>query len=663
MKTLRIDIETYSPVDLRKTGVYPYSEHPDFQVLLFGYAFDDEPVQVVDLAQGEEIPQDVIAAMTDPEVRKTAYNAAFERVCLRRHFGYELPIEQWRCTSVHALVLGLPGHLADVAVVCKLPPELQKMTEGAALIRYFCLPCKPTKKNGERTRNYPSHDPDKWALFKSYCARDVEVERAIAKQIQRWDLHPEEWRLYHLDQRINDKGMAVDLQLVDSAIDIDNDLRDSLTTEFVKLTGVTNPRSVTQIKTWLSEDYDLELPKLNKEVVKELLKTNSDVTINRAMQLRQQLAKSSVAKYHAMKRSVCRDGRIRGLLQFYGANRTGRFAGRIVQIQNLPKSELSPGDLDLARRLVKAADVECISLMYGAVPPLLSELIRTAFIAPDGKFYVVVDFSAIEARMLAWGAWEEWRLDVFNTHGKIYEASAEQMFGLPPGSVDKKTVEGNAYRQKGKVSELALGYQGGPGALITMGALKMGLKEDELPPIVKAWRAANPNVCKFWWDIEAAAKTCIRRREPVEHADGRYKFTWESGFLFMELPSGRRLAYVKPRIERSGGYEQITFDGLDQDTKRWGRVDTYGGKLCENWTQAASRDCLREALFTLEAAGFTTVGHVHDEVILECDLTDWGSPEAALHEAERLMGRPISYYDGLPLKGDGFISTFYRKDS
>lgn len=653
MDILTQDIETFSDQDLTKTGVYRYVESSAFEVMLLSFALNDGPVQVVDLTAGEQPPDWYVKALSNPKVLKAAFNANFERTCLAKHFGVEMPPEQWRCTSVLALTLGLPGRLGDVARVCGLPEDKQKMGIGAGLIRYFCIPCKPTKKNGERTRNLPHHEPARWQLFKEYCARDVEVEREIRNKLCRWAPNETEQRFWALDQRINDRGMRVDMQLVEAAIAIDDAIREKLTAEFLQLTGIAKATQVGRLKKWLEQELDTTLESLNKEDVKAILKTTDDDAVRRAIALRQQLSKSSVAKYRAIARSVCSDNRVRGLLQFYGANRTGRFAGRIVQIQNLPKSDLGYGDLKLARELVKARDVGTLALCFGSVPGILSELIRTVFIPSPGKVFAVVDFSAVEARGLAWGAQEPWRLEVFRTHGKIYEASAEQMFKLPKGSVDKRSP----YRQRGKVAELALGYQGAAGALITMGALKMGLTEEDLPGLVKAWRDANPNVKQLWWDMERDAKRTVQAKR-AHGRKGFYMFSYESGMLFLELPSGRKLVYAKPKVEKGGDFENVTYDGLNQETKQWQRIESYGGKWVENWCQATCRDVLRDALLDMDNAGiFDIVGHVHDEAIAEVDAP------VRLHAAEEIFGRGRPWAPGLPLKGDGFVSDFYRKDN
>ena len=671
MPNLRIDIETYSSVDLKKAGAHKYAESNDFQVLLFGYAFDDEPVQVIDLAQGQAIPADVLAAIDNPEVVKTAYNAAFELTCLSRHFGRRLDVTQWRCTSVHALYLGLPGNLADVGKIVGLPQDQQKLASGWSLIRYFCLPCKPTKVNHGRTRNRPHHDPEKWKLFIEYCRRDVETERHIAGRIDKFPVPAEEWRLWHLDQRMNTAGIRADRELIDAAIECDTIVRGRLTTEAIELTGLDNPNSREQLLEWLQVETDDDtIVDLTKKTVPKLLERTDDEKIKRVLEIRQELAKTSVSKYHAMARALCADDRIRGLTQFYGANRTGRWAGRLVQVQNLPQNKLK--DLDLARRLLKARDFETLELLFGNVPDTLSQLIRTAFIPSDGHRLLVVDFSAIEARVVAWMGWCPWRLDVFATHGKIYEASAEQMFKLPPGSVTKKSP----YRQRGKVAELALGYQGGANALITMGALEMGVPEDELEGIKDAWRKANPEIVQLWYAVERCAKRAVAEKAkvelPIAGMRAQLSFAWESGFLFITLPSGRTLTYVKPRIESEDLYREkadggryvianagsLTYEGLDQKTKQWTRLTTYGGKLVENITQAIARDCLRESMLALDAANFTQLTTVHDEIVMEAPVR---SP-FTLEQAEAIMGRPIEWAPDLQLRGDGFETDYYMKE-
>lgn len=669
MSTLRIDLETYSSVDLKKCGVARYVESPDFEITLLGYAFDDEPVQVVDLARGEPLPGRVADALCDPDIIKAAYNAAFEIACLAAHYKVFVDVTQWRCTSVHALYLGLPGNLADVGRVMGLSEDQQKMS-GWQLIRYFCLPCKPTRSNGGRTRNRPEHDPAKWELFTEYCRRDVETEREIAKRLARFPVPDLEWDLWHLDQRMNQTGWLVERRLVLNAIECDIKYKQVLLDEAVKLTGLDNPNSREQLLAWLRvEEDDDTIEDLKKKTVPKILERASSDVVRRVLELRQELSKTSVTKYQAMARAVCADGRLRGLLQFYGANRTGRWAGRLVQVQNLPSNKLR--DLDLARNLVIAGDFVTLERLFGNVPDTLSQLIRTAFIAPAGHRLIVVDFSAIEARVVAWLAWCKWRLEVFATHGKIYEASAEQMFKLPAGSVTKKSP----YRQRGKVAELALGYGGGANALVAMGALDMGVPEGELEGIKTAWREANPEVAMLWYALEAAAISAVgnRREQRVAIAGGRAQvtFSYESAFLFITLPSGRRLAYVKPRIESqdlvregSNGVPYVvaragalTYEGTDQKTKRWTRISTWGGKLLENITQAIARDCLRESMLTIDAAGYRQITTVHDEIVIEAP-DDYGS----LAEVEKIMAREIQWAAGLTLRGDGFETRYYMKE-
>jgi DNA polymerase len=580
-------------------------------------------------------------------------------------------VTQWRCTSVHALYLGMPGNLSDVGKVVGLAPDRQKMAVGWGLIRYFCIPCKPTKKNGGRTRNLAHHDPDKWKTFVEYCQRDVESEDTIAQKLARFPVPEVEWKLWHLDQRMMNTGVKVDRELVNAAIECDAIFKERLMAEAVRLTGLDNPNSRNQLLAWLqeAEDDDTIVDLTKKSVPKILESTDSDVT-RQVLALRQELSKTSVSKFHAMARAMCADDCVRGLTQFYGANRTGRWAGRIVQVQNLPQNKLK--DIDLARNLLKAREYELLSMMFGTVPDTLSQLIRTAFVARPGGRFIPVDFSAIEARVIAWMAWCEWRLDVFATHGKIYEASAEQMFNLPAGSVTKKSP----YRQKGKISELALGYQGGAGALKTMGALEMGLTEDELEPIKVAWRAANPEIVNLWYACERAAKQAVGSKAmvPLTIAGGRTRlvFAYESGFLTITLPSKRKLFYVKPRIETEDLYREtsaggryvlastgsLTYEGMDQKTKQWTRLPTYGGKLVENITQAVARDCLAEAMLALDAEGYPQLFTVHDEDIVELP---YSSPKG-LKDVEAVMGRPIAWAKDLPLRGDGFETEYYMKE-
>ena len=649
MKTLAVDIETYSPIDLTRSGVYAYTAAEDFEVLLFAYAFDDEPVQIVDLASGESIPELVVAALTDSTVVKTAFNANFERTCLARHFGREMPPEQWRCSQAHALTLGLPPHLDGVAKCLKLPD--QKMKEGKALIRYFSVTCKPTKANGQRTRNLPCHDLEKWRTFITYCKQDVEVERSVRQKLDKHPVKDTEQQLWQLDQRINDFGVQVDHQLVDQAIQCDALHQDQLKEEATQLTGLENPNSPAQLKGWLKEEHDIEIASLAKADVEELLQSTDNEEVKQLLLLRQDMAKTSVKKYEAMKRAEGTDSRVRGLLQFYGANRTGRWAGRLVQVQNLPRNELS--DLALARSLLKEMEYELLDILFPSVPDVLSQLIRTAFIPSPGHRFIVSDFSAIEARVIAWLAGETWRMDVFKSHGKIYEASAAQMFGVPVEDVTK----GSPLRQKGKIAELALGYQGSKGALLAMGALSMGLEEDELPGLVAAWRKANPKIVQLWWTIEKAAIQAVKERVPVTLQYG-LTFHVQSGILFIRLPSGRKLAYVRPQlgIDDRFNKEQLTYEGIEQN-KQWGRIPTYGGKLTENIVQAIARDCLAESMLRLDAAGYQIAFHVHDEVVL-----DVPNGTGSLEEVEQIMGVPMDWAPGLPLSAEGFETEFYKKD-
>lgn len=650
MVTLSIDIETYSSVDLPSCGVYAYASAPDFEILLFGYAMDDGSVKVVDLSQGEEIPESVISDLFNPEVLKTAYNANFERTCLAKYFGKPMPPEQWQCTAVHALTLGLPGYLDGVAKVLKL--EQQKDSAGQALIRYFSMPCKPTKSNGGRTRNLPEHDPEKWEQFKEYCAQDVEVERDLRYKLSRYPIPKQEQKIWELDQKINDSGVLVDMQLVENAITCDESCQEKYFQEAQKLTGLENPNSVAQLKDWLKEATGKTVKTLDKNKVKELLKETESETVKRVLELRQKMGKTSIKKYQAMERAVCPDGRARGLFQFYGANRTGRWAGRLVQVQNLPRNSLP--DLDLARRLLKAGEFELLELFYDSVPDVLSQLIRTALIPAPGHRFIVADFSAIEARVIAWLAGEKWALEVFKGDGRIYEATAAQMYKVPVDSIKK----GDPLRQKGKVATLACGYQGGPGALIAMGALRDGLIEEELPEIVQTWRQANPNIVQFWWDVGDAAFTAVKEHRTIQLQKG-LEFSYESGGLFIRLPSGRRLCYVQPQIRPHPKFNKLslTYMGTAEQGKSWTRLHTYGGKLTENIVQATARDCLAEAMLRLDRAGYKIVMHVHDEIVLEMP-----EGQGSVEEVCEIMGQPLRWAPGLPLPADGFETEFYKKD-
>lgn len=646
MKTISIDIETYSDTDLGKCGVYKYTEDPDFEVLLFGYAVDGGEVHVVDLALGEKIPADIAASLTDENVLKFAFNANFERVCLSRHLGMPtgeyLDPSSWRCTMVWAAYMGLPLSLQGVGTVLNL--DKQKLTEGKELIKYFCSPCAPTKSNGGRTRNRPEDAPEKWSLFKSYNLRDVETEMGIQQKLTKFPVPEFVWDEYHIDQEINDRGVRLDIPLVDTAIRMDAASRQGLMDDMRRITELENPNSVTQMRSWLA-DNGLETDTLGKKAVNEMLKT-APPELADALILRQQLAKSSVKKYQAMQNAVCSDGRARGMFQFYGANRTGRWAGRLIQMQNLPQNHLS--DLAEARGLVRSGDFEAVKMLYEDVPDTLSQLIRTAFIPREGAMFYVADFSAIEARVIAWFAGESWRQEVFAEGKDIYCASASQMFQVP---VEKHGVNGHL-RQKGKIAELALGYGGSVGALKAMGALEMGLTEEELQPLVQAWRAANPNIVKFWWDVDRAVLTAVRDKTTTETHGIR--FLCRSGMLSILLPSGRMLNYVKPKIgENRFGGSCITYEGVG-GTKKWERLESYGPKFVENIVQATARDILCYAMKTLRRYSITM--HIHDELVIEAN------PRVSLDAICEQMGRMPPWAKGLLLRADGYITEFYKKD-
>lgn len=646
MKTLSIDIETYSDIPLQKTGVYRYCESPNFEILLFGYSIDSGPVQVVDLACGEHIPKEVLAALEDDSIIKWAFNAAFERVCLSRYLGYPtgeyLDPESWHCSMVWAATMGLPLSLEGVGAVLGL--EKQKLTEGKELIKYFCQPCLPTKANGQRTRNRPFHAPDKWELFKRYNARDVEAEMGIQQKLSKFPVLPQVWEEYDIDQEINDRGVRIDMELVEQAIQMDARSRQELTDAMKRMTALENPNSVQQMKQWLS-DNGVETDSLGKKVVAELLKT-APPELAEVLTLRQQLAKSSVRKYQAMEKTVCSDKRARGMFMFYGANRTGRFSGRNIQLQNLPQNHLP--DLAEARALVRSGDFDAVELLYEDVPDTLSQLIRTAFIPRDGAHFLVADFSAIEARVIAWFAGEIWRQEVFSKGGDIYCASASQMFKVP---VEKHGINGHL-RQKGKIAELALGYGGSVGALKAMGALEMGLTEEELPQLVDAWRQSNPNIVKFWWAVDRAVMEAVRYKHTT--TDYGLTFSCRSGMLFITLPSGRKLAYVKPKVgtNKFGG-ECITYEGIGS-TKKWERLDSYGPKFVENIVQATARDILCYAMRTLRCCSI--VMHIHDELVIEAD------PRMSLEAVCEQMGRTPPWAKGLLLRADGYATPFYKKD-
>lgn len=646
MKTLSIDIETYSDIPLQKTGVYRYCESPNFEILLFGYSIDSGPVQVVDLACGEHIPKEVLAALEDDSVIKWAFNAAFERVCLSRYLGYPtgeyLDPESWHCSMVWAATMGLPLSLEGVGAVLGL--EKQKLTEGKKLIKYFCQPCLPTKANGQRTRNRPFHAPDKWGLFKRYNARDVEAEMGIQQKLSKFPVPPQVWEEYDIDQEINDRGVRIDMELVEQAIQMDARSRQELTDAMKRMTALENPNSVQQMKQWLS-DNGMETDSLGKKVVAELLKT-APPELAEVLTLRQQLAKSSVRKYQAMEKTVCSDNRARGMFMFYGANRTGRFSGRNIQLQNLPQNHLP--DLAEARALVRSGDFDAVKLLYEDVPDTLSQLIRTAFIPREGAQFLVADFSAIETRVIAWFAGESWRQEVFAKGGDIYCASASQMFKVP---VEKHGINGHL-RQKGKIAELALGYGGSVGALKAMGALEMGLTDEELPQLVDAWRQSNPNIVKFWWAVDKAVMEAVRYKHTT--TDYGLTFSCRSGMLFITLPSGRKLAYVKPKVgtNKFGG-ECITYEGIGS-TKKWERLDSYGPKFVENIVQATARDILCYAMRTLRCCSI--VMHIHDELVIEAD------PRMSLDAVCEQMGRTPPWAKGLLLRADGYATPFYKKD-
>lgn len=660
MKEMSIDLETYSDVNITKCGAYKYAESDEFEILLFGVSVDGGPVKVYDLACGDTIPEEILAALSDENVTKWAFNASFERICLsnwlKKHHpeyfaGYSIPKDpagqyldpaSWKCTMIWSAYMGLPLSLEGVGAVLKL--QDQKLKEGKDLIRYFCTPCKPTKSNGGRTRNLPEHDPEKWSLFKSYNKRDVEVEMAIQKRLSKYPVPDFIWDEYHLDQEINDRGIALDMDVVKNAITFDERSKIALSETMQDITGVENPNSVMQMKAWLSEN-GVEAESLGKKDVAKLI-DNTDGQVEEALRLRLQLAKSSVKKYQAMQNAVCKDGRAHGMFQFYGANRSGRWAGRLIQLQNLPQNHMP--DLAEARAIVKAGDYDTLQLLYDDIPDTLSQLIRTAFVPRPGYKFIVSDFSAIEARVLAYLAGETWRSKVFAEGKDIYCASASQMFGVP---VEKHGINGHL-RQKGKIAELALGYGGSVGALKSMGALEMGLTEEELQPLVNSWRNSNPMITTFWWDIDRAVKTTITQRIQTEVRGIR--FFYKSGMLFIKLPSGRLLSYVKPRIgENQYGGESVTYEGVGS-TKKWERIESYGPKFVENIVQAVSRDILCYAMKTLRHCFI--VGHVHDELIIEY------SPDVDLNVICKQMGRSPDWMSDILLRADGYETSFYKKD-
>lgn len=657
---MSLDLETFSDVDLQKCGVYKYAQSPNFEILLFGVSVNGGEVVVYDLAQGDTVPMEIVEALTDDTVTKWAYNAAFERICLsvwlQRNYpayfhsysidedtvGDYLDPSAWKCSMIWAAYMGLPLSLAGAGTVLGL--EEQKLKEGKDLIRYFCVPCKPTKVNGGRTRNLPEHDMEKWNTFIFYNKRDVEVEMSIQDKLKKFHVPDFVWDEYHLDQEINDRGIALDMAVVENAIAFDAKSKAELAEKMQELTDLDNPNSVVQMKQWLS-DNGLEMDSLGKKEVAQAVKT-APKELAEVLQLRQQLSKSSVKKYQAMQNAVCMDGRARGMFQFYGANRSGRWAGRMIQLQNLPQNHMP--DLEQARGLVESGNYDAMELLYDDIPDTLSQLIRTAFVPRPGMKFVVADFSAIEARVLSYLAKENWRTEVFANNGDIYCASASAMFGVP---VEKHGVNGNL-RQKGKIAELALGYGGSVGALKAMGALDMGLSEEELQPLVDSWRAANPNIVRFWWEVDRCVKETVKKRVPTETHGIR--FIYQSGMLFIKLPSGRQLSYVKPRMgENRFGGESVTYEGVG-GTKKWERIESYGPKFVENIVQAISRDILAHSMRTLSHCFIC--GHVHDELIIECGM---GVSLDAICEQ---MGRTPAWIPGLLLRADGYECSFYKKD-
>lgn len=651
MNILSIDIETYSDQDITKVGAYRYVDTLEFEILLFAYAYDDEPVKIIDLAMGETIPDKIIKDLSDPNVIKSAFNANFERTALGEYFGYMSP-DQWRCTMIKALTIGLPGSLDMVGKALHLPEDKQKLATGKRLIQYFCKPCKPTKANGGRTRNLPEHDPEKWELFKEYCIRDVESERDIRKKLDKFITTKNEQDLWTLDQIINDRGVNTDITVIEQAIKMSNEYTEMLVTRAKELTGLENPNSLAQLKKWIGDKTGQVVESITKDTIPGLIEAAGDnLEVKEMLELRQLMGKTSVKKYETMLRSRGSDGRIRGILQFYGANRTGRWAGRLVQVQNLPQNHIE--DLEDARNYLKAGDMEAIDLFYDSIPDTLSQLIRTAFIPTEGNRFIVADFSAIEARVIAWYAKEKWRQDVFANNGDIYCASASKMFKVP---VVKHGVNGHL-RQKGKIAELALGYGGAGGAIRAFD--KAGsIPDEELPKLVSDWREASPNIVNFWWDVDKAAKMCIRQKKDVKLDKYNLIFKYAPGLMFLQLPSGRSLAYVRPKITK-GKFDNdvISYEGMEQTSKQWKRLETYGPKLVENIVQATARDCLGITMQRITQAGYDIVFHVHDELIL-----DVPKEQGSLEEVNKIFGVPIPWAPGLILNADGYECNFYMKD-
>lgn len=660
MDHLSIDLETFSSVPIAKAGAQKYIASPDFEILLFAYSLNGAPSVCCDIAQGEHLPGWVLDALCDPQCLKHAYNAAFEWGCLSKFMGRQLPPEQWRCTMFHGLYAGYPAGLDAAGRAFGLPEDKRKLSTGKALIRYFCVPCTPTKSNGGRRRNLPNHDPARWELFKEYNAQDVTTEMEIERRLSLITVPDWLQRQWETDLLINARGVAVDMEMVSGALEIGATVRERLTQEAVRISGLNNPNSVQQLSAWLEQETGEEVTDLRKDTVAKMIAQAPDIPgVQRMLEIRQELGKTSTKKYDAIEQAVCPDGRVRGLLQFYGANRTGRWAGRLVQVQNLPRTYTQP--LELARNLVKQRKLDNLRLIYGSVPDTLSQLIRTAFVASDGNVLIDADFSAIEARVISWLAGEQWRLEVFKTHGKIYEASASQMFGVPIERIKKGNPE-YALRQKGKVAELALGYQGGAGALINMGALDMGIPEDDLPDIVQRWRDTNKRICDLWYKMNSSAVEAISTGSSV--GVGRllvsceYDAVHEVKYLTVLLPSGRKLYYNSPQIgENKWGGPSISYMGMDQTTKKWKRIETYGGKLVENCVQAVARDCLAQAIENLEKEGLPVVFHIHDEVVIDCR-----ADTATLDDVVNIMSQPIPWAPGLPLNADGWVGGFFKKD-
>ena len=663
MHDLSIDLETYSSVPIGKAGAWKYIESDDFEILLFAYSLDSQPVEIIDLAQGEQLPLWLAQAIESPEYIKHAYNASFEWGCLSKFFGRHLPPEQWRDTMLHGLYAGFTAGLDATGKALGLPQDKQKLSTGKALIRYFCIPCKPTKANGGRVRNFPRHDPARWKLFKDYCRQDVVTEMEIDRRLSAYPVPDWVQRQWERDLIINARGVAVDMELVSGALHLGEISRRQLMDEAVQISGLQNPNSVSQLAGWLESEMGEEIADLRKDTVAHLLGRDSNSPqVQRMLEIRQELGKTSTKKYNAIETAVCEDQRVRGLLQFYGANRTGRWAGRLVQVQNLPRTYTEP--LDLARELVRSRKLDALRAVYGSVPDTLSQLIRTAFVAPEGHVLIDADFSAIEARVISWLAGEQWRLEVFRTHGKIYEASASQMFGVPLDLIKKGRPE-YALRQKGKVAELALGYQGGPGALRAMGALDMGLTDDELPDIVSRWREANRRIRDLWYSMDAAAAqvTTDGGSTGVNGLVLAREFYPEHGLdcLSILLPSGRKLYYNAPSVgQNEWGRPSIAYMGMDQTSKKWKRIETYGGKLVENCVQAIARDCLAATIDRLEAAGLPVVFHVHDEVVI--DAQPWDTEDAMLTRVCEIMSEPIPWAPDLPLKAAGWVGKYFTKD-